>query len=120
MLILAHPYGLRLLFSAGIQCNVFYSAPKRSKMISKLCSEDVCQCAESKPSLLNTAGRGGVQLSRQISDLFEKSFNFLGPCHNLKNTFQSQSGQPIRKSDRMQHACFVPTVDYGTKRALKK
>ncbi|KAJ4930608.1 hypothetical protein JOQ06_024917 [Pogonophryne albipinna] len=27
-------------------CTVFYSAPKRSTMISKLCSEDVCQCAE--------------------------------------------------------------------------
>ncbi|XP_017282054.1 complement C4-like [Kryptolebias marmoratus] len=28
------------------KCTVFYSAPKRSKMISTLCSEDVCQCAE--------------------------------------------------------------------------
>ncbi|KAL2083916.1 hypothetical protein ACEWY4_019434 [Coilia grayii] len=28
------------------KCNIFYSAPKRSKMISQLCSEDVCECAE--------------------------------------------------------------------------
>ncbi|XP_053288658.1 complement C4-B [Pleuronectes platessa] len=28
------------------KCTVFYSAPKRSKLVSKLCSEDVCQCAE--------------------------------------------------------------------------
>uniref|UniRef100_A0A8C2YZB7 Complement C4B (Chido/Rodgers blood group) n=1 Tax=Cyclopterus lumpus TaxID=8103 RepID=A0A8C2YZB7_CYCLU len=28
------------------KCTVFYSAPRRSKMVSKLCSEDVCQCAE--------------------------------------------------------------------------
>uniref|UniRef100_A0A3B5BHG4 Complement C4-like n=1 Tax=Stegastes partitus TaxID=144197 RepID=A0A3B5BHG4_9TELE len=28
------------------KCTVFYSAPRRSKMISTLCSEDVCQCAE--------------------------------------------------------------------------
>ncbi|XP_023155190.2 complement C4-B [Amphiprion ocellaris] len=28
------------------KCTVFYSAPQRSKMISKLCSGDVCQCAE--------------------------------------------------------------------------
>uniref|UniRef100_A0A3Q1EN80 Complement C4B (Chido/Rodgers blood group) n=1 Tax=Acanthochromis polyacanthus TaxID=80966 RepID=A0A3Q1EN80_9TELE len=28
------------------KCTVFYSAPRRSKMISKLCSGDVCQCAE--------------------------------------------------------------------------
>uniref|UniRef100_A0A667Y8N2 Complement C4B (Chido/Rodgers blood group) n=1 Tax=Myripristis murdjan TaxID=586833 RepID=A0A667Y8N2_9TELE len=30
------------------RCTVVYSAPKRSKMVSKLCSGDVCQCAESK------------------------------------------------------------------------
>ncbi|KAF7665743.1 hypothetical protein LDENG_00132690 [Lucifuga dentata] len=28
------------------KCTVFYSAPQRSKMVSKLCSGDVCQCAE--------------------------------------------------------------------------
>ncbi|XP_076827238.1 complement C4-B [Brachyhypopomus gauderio] len=28
------------------RCSVFYAAPKRSKMVSVLCSEDVCQCAE--------------------------------------------------------------------------
>ncbi|CAJ1061688.1 complement C4-B isoform X2 [Xyrichtys novacula] len=28
------------------KCTVFYSAPRRSKLISTLCSEDVCQCAE--------------------------------------------------------------------------
>lgn len=28
------------------RCSVLYSAPKRSKMVSVLCSDDVCQCAE--------------------------------------------------------------------------
>ncbi|XP_052000318.1 complement C4-like [Xyrauchen texanus] len=28
------------------RCSVLYSAPKRSKMVSVLCSADVCQCAE--------------------------------------------------------------------------
>ncbi|XP_055358926.1 complement C4-B isoform X2 [Betta splendens] len=28
------------------KCTRFYSAPLRSKLVSKLCSEDVCQCAE--------------------------------------------------------------------------
>ncbi|XP_023820303.1 LOW QUALITY PROTEIN: complement C4 [Oryzias latipes] len=28
------------------KCRTFYSAPKRNRMISKICSEDVCQCAE--------------------------------------------------------------------------
>ncbi|XP_051262421.1 complement C4-like [Dicentrarchus labrax] len=33
-------------YEPNIKCTVFYSAPQRSKMVSKLCSEDVCQCAE--------------------------------------------------------------------------
>ncbi|XP_042278740.1 complement C4-B [Thunnus maccoyii] len=33
-------------YEPQIKCTVFYSAPARSKMVSKLCSEDVCQCAE--------------------------------------------------------------------------
>ncbi|KAL6489631.1 hypothetical protein MHYP_G00033720 [Metynnis hypsauchen] len=28
------------------RCSVFYAAPQRSKLVSVLCSEDVCQCAE--------------------------------------------------------------------------
>ncbi|KAM8735978.1 complement C4-B [Acanthopagrus schlegelii] len=33
-------------YEPNVKCTVFYSAPQRSKMISKLCSGDVCQCAE--------------------------------------------------------------------------
>uniref|UniRef100_A0A665VDT9 Complement 4B (Chido blood group) n=1 Tax=Echeneis naucrates TaxID=173247 RepID=A0A665VDT9_ECHNA len=33
------------------KCTVFYSAPKRSRMVSTLCSDDVCQCAESRSLL---------------------------------------------------------------------
>ncbi|XP_006896221.1 PREDICTED: complement C4-A isoform X1 [Elephantulus edwardii] len=30
------------------RCSVFYGAPSKSKLLSKLCSGDVCQCAEGK------------------------------------------------------------------------
>ncbi|XP_075411531.1 complement C4-A-like [Tenrec ecaudatus] len=30
------------------KCSVFYGAPSKSKLLSKLCSGDVCQCAEGK------------------------------------------------------------------------
>ncbi|XP_012718029.2 complement C4-B isoform X1 [Fundulus heteroclitus] len=33
-------------YEPDVKCTVFYSPPKRSKLVSKLCSEDVCQCAE--------------------------------------------------------------------------
>ncbi|XP_077065348.1 complement C4-like [Siphateles boraxobius] len=34
-------------YEPGKRCSVLYSAPKRSNMVSVLCSDDVCQCAES-------------------------------------------------------------------------
>ncbi|KAM3873380.1 complement C4-B [Diretmus argenteus] len=61
------------------KCTVFYSAPHRSKLVSKLCSGDVCQCAER-------------------------------PCHKEKSVFGAVK---IKQDDRLQHACFSPTVDYG-------
>uniref|UniRef100_A0A3Q3II57 Complement 4B (Chido blood group) n=1 Tax=Monopterus albus TaxID=43700 RepID=A0A3Q3II57_MONAL len=65
------------------KCTVFYSAPKRSKIVSKLCSEDVCQCAE-RPchKLKMTFG-------------------------------SSEGKQKLKKDDRLQHACFYPTADYA-------
>nr|XP_046255837.1 complement C4-B [Scatophagus argus] len=62
------------------KCTVFYSAPQRSKMVSKLCSEDVCQCAER-------------------------------PCHKMQSALRTS--RRITLYNRLQHACFFPTVDYA-------
>lgn len=35
-----------LCFSSEHKCSVFYGAPTKSKLLSTLCSADVCQCAE--------------------------------------------------------------------------
>lgn len=35
-----------LWFSPENKCSVFYGAPTKSKLLSTLCSADVCQCAE--------------------------------------------------------------------------
>lgn len=37
----------------------------------------------------------------------------LGPCHKIQNAFQLGRGKKITKDNRLQHACFFPTVDYG-------
>ncbi|XP_063055865.1 complement C4-B [Engraulis encrasicolus] len=63
-------------YDPGRRCDIFYSAPKRSKMISQLCSEDVCECAER-------------------------------PC------FKEKTGTKIKKSNRFDHACYDPVVEYG-------
>lgn len=36
----------RPLSSPEHKCSVFYGAPTKSKLLSTLCSADVCQCAE--------------------------------------------------------------------------
>uniref|UniRef100_A0A8C9WYA0 Complement C4B (Chido/Rodgers blood group) n=1 Tax=Sander lucioperca TaxID=283035 RepID=A0A8C9WYA0_SANLU len=45
------------------KCTVFYSAPQRSKMVSTLCSEDVCQCAETYiGEVLNVSMKSNFEL----------------------------------------------------------
>uniref|UniRef100_A0A8C4ZCD4 Anaphylatoxin-like domain-containing protein n=1 Tax=Gadus morhua TaxID=8049 RepID=A0A8C4ZCD4_GADMO len=48
------------------KCTIFYSAPKRGTEVSKLCSDDVCQCAESRSSfptnLLKTQIKKGSRI----------------------------------------------------------
>ncbi|KAF3691807.1 Complement C4 Complement C4 beta chain [Channa argus] len=65
------------------KCTVFYSAPQRSKMVSKLCSEDVCQCAE-RP----------CHKQKMTFKLTERN-------------------RRLTKNDRVKHACSFPIVDYA-------
>ncbi|XP_004390832.1 complement C4-A isoform X1 [Trichechus manatus latirostris] len=43
------------------KCSVFYGAPSKSKLLSKLCSGDVCQCAEGKCPRQRRALERGLQ-----------------------------------------------------------
>ncbi|KAG8010142.1 Complement C4-B, partial [Nibea albiflora] len=70
-------------YEPDVKCTVFYSAPQRSKLVSKLCSGDVCQCAE-RPC-------------HEIQQTFK----------------QKNGGRRITKDNRLQHACFFPIVDYA-------
>lgn len=48
-------------YSPDHKCSVFYSAPTKSKLLSTLCSADVCQCAEGKCPRQRRALERGVQ-----------------------------------------------------------
>uniref|UniRef100_UPI0037E806E7 complement C4-B n=1 Tax=Semicossyphus pulcher TaxID=241346 RepID=UPI0037E806E7 len=65
------------------KCTVFYSAPQRSKLISKLCSEDVCQCAERPCHVIQNTFKS--ERGRRLK----------------------------KENKRLVHACFFPTVDYA-------
>lgn len=65
------------------KCTIFYSAPKRSKIVSKLCSGDVCQCAE-RPC-------------HKLQNTFK----------------HSEENRSLSKDDRHDHVCFDPIDDYA-------
>lgn len=44
-----------------VKCTVFYSAPRRSKKVVTLCSDDVCQCAESRSPTKNVKSKKWIQ-----------------------------------------------------------
>ncbi|XP_051009525.1 complement C4 [Acomys russatus] len=48
-------------YSPDHKCSVFYAAPTKSKLLSTLCSADVCQCAEGKCPRQRRALERGVQ-----------------------------------------------------------
>ncbi|KAM5145638.1 complement C4-B-like [Mantella aurantiaca] len=73
-------------YEPGNQCRVFYGAPTRTTFISKLCSGDVCQCAE------------GFDIS-VISQV---------PCPTLRKTLSIEE-----EKVRQEFACYAPRVVYG-------
>ncbi|XP_006875630.1 PREDICTED: complement C4-A isoform X1 [Chrysochloris asiatica] len=48
-------------YNPEYRCSVFYGAPSKSKLLSKLCSDDVCQCAEGKCPRQRRALERGLQ-----------------------------------------------------------
>lgn len=48
-------------YNPARKCSVFYGAPSRSKLLSTLCSGDVCQCAEGKCPRQRRALERGLQ-----------------------------------------------------------
>uniref|UniRef100_A0A8C4ZDV5 Anaphylatoxin-like domain-containing protein n=1 Tax=Gadus morhua TaxID=8049 RepID=A0A8C4ZDV5_GADMO len=61
------------------KCTIFYSAPKRGTEVSKLCSDDVCQCAE-RPchevkNLLKTQIKKGSRIHDRTSTTLETNAN---------------------------------------------
>ncbi|KAL7886405.1 hypothetical protein AOLI_G00041260 [Acnodon oligacanthus] len=54
------------------RCSVFYAAPRRSKLVSVLCSEDVCQCAE----------RGCFKEKNMFESQIKKSDRFRHACYS--------------------------------------
>lgn len=63
-----------LLLSLDHKCSVFYAAPTKSKLLSTLCSADVCQCAEGENEAwvgLGDGWGGRPSWSHLIPDLRE-------------------------------------------------
>ncbi|XP_069775756.1 complement C4 [Narcine bancroftii] len=60
-------------YNPSERCTVFYSAPQKSHVVSKLCQGDVCECAEGLcPKMSNT-------FSKEIDDTIRRRFACYSP-----------------------------------------
>lgn len=89
------------------KCSVFYGAPRKSKLLSTLCSADVCQCAEGE-----TPDRGSG-VGRGLAGAYTVSPGPLtsGKCPRQRRALER--GQQDMEGYRMKFACYSPRVDYG-------
>lgn len=90
------------------RCGIFYTAPHKSPMISKLCSGDVCTCAEGEK---NSVYFDICFAEVETMYLFDISHLFSGGCPKLKVTFSKD----MKHNTRSSYACYSPVVDYGEK-----
>ncbi|NXE97917.1 CO4 protein, partial [Menura novaehollandiae] len=69
------------------KCSVFYSAPKHSAMLSKLCHASVCQCAEGPcPRQKSTFSKGVTQTTRFSFACYQPTADYVYEVEILKST----------------------------------
>ncbi|NWX28980.1 CO4 protein, partial [Notiomystis cincta] len=69
------------------RCSVFYSAPKHSAMLSKLCHASVCQCAEGPcPRQKSTFRKGLTQSTRVKFVCYQATADYVYEVEILNNT----------------------------------
>ncbi|NXU38758.1 CO4 protein, partial [Drymodes brunneopygia] len=69
------------------KCSVFYSAPKHSAMLSKLCHADVCQCAEGPcPRQKSTFSKALTQTSRVRFVCYQPTADYVYEVEILNST----------------------------------
>lgn len=83
---------------------MFYGAPTKSKLLSTLCSGDVCQCAEGEARAWG--GRGGACWAYRLTWALA-----LGKCPRQRRALER--GLVDEDGYRMKFACYYPRVDYG-------
>lgn len=98
------------------KCSVFYGAPTKSKLLSTLCSADVCQCAEGE-----SRGWGGkpVRLGREAGEAGAYAGSSVlpppappaGKCPRQRRALER--GLQDEAGYRMKFACYYPRVHYG-------
>ncbi|KAK5862446.1 hypothetical protein PBY51_017843 [Eleginops maclovinus] len=65
-------------------CTVFYSAPQRSTMTSKLCSADVCQCAERPCHKMQNAFQRRPKMTKHVRFQFACFFPVVDYAYNVE------------------------------------
>lgn len=92
------------------RCGIFYTAPHKSPMISKLCNGDVCTCAEGGKNF-SVLWNIFIYICKSLRFIYYILHLFSGGCPRNKVTFSKD----IKDKTRSRYACYSPGVDYGEK-----
>ncbi|NXP94200.1 CO4 protein, partial [Passerina amoena] len=98
-------------------CSVFYSAPKHSAMLSKLCHADVCQCAEGPcPKQKSTFSKSLTQTTRVSFVCYQPTADYAYEVEILSSTKKNVFDYYEAKIHKILKASADESIQVGERR----
>ncbi|NXK93098.1 CO4 protein, partial [Formicarius rufipectus] len=99
------------------KCSVFYSAPKHSAMLSKVCHANVCQCAEGPcPRQRSTFNKAVTQTTRVSFVCYQPTADYVYEVEILNNTKKNVFDYYEAKIHRILKATADESIHVGAHR----
>ncbi|NXG11395.1 CO4 protein, partial [Sakesphorus luctuosus] len=99
------------------KCSVFYSAPKHSAMLAKVCHADVCQCAEGPcPKQRSTFNKAITQTTRSAFVCYQPTADYVYEVEILNNTKKNVFDYYEAKMHRILKVTADESVQVGAHR----
>ncbi|XP_074941910.1 complement C4-like [Phalacrocorax aristotelis] len=99
------------------KCSVFYSAPRHSNMLSKMCHASVCQCAEGPcPRLRSTFSKAVTQTIRSSFACYDPMADYVYEVELLNSTQKNVFDYYLTKIHRILKATTDESVQVGAHR----
>ncbi|NXE25337.1 CO4 protein, partial [Ardeotis kori] len=99
------------------KCSIFYSAPKHSAMLSKVCHANVCQCAEGPcPRLRSTFSKAITSTTRRSFACYQPSSDYVYEVEIISSTQKNVFDYYEAKIHRILKATSDESIQVGAHR----